>query len=603
MARDGKSILFISGDRSSAAETRASLESGGFAVREAEGLEQALASLESGQPIDLVLVEIGPGEGQDGVETAGAILARRTLPVLFLLAGGSKELVEKAEKVPNFGCVPMGCGAPLLLASARNALRLFTEGAAPDTVGEEGYRKLFDHAPIGIAYHRMVYDEAGRPIDYFFVAANRTYKELTGVDPVGKLVTQAFPGIEKDPFNWIGVFGEVAHLGTEKRFKQHFAINDRWYDCVAYRTRPDHFAVAFSEVTEHKLTEAALEKERAFLDVIMETSPVGIVTVDEDGAITYANRRAEEILGLSKESITARSYDAPGWHSTGVDGKPFPDGSQPFSIVKRSLAPAYGIRHAIEWPDGRRVVLSVNARPMLESGGCFRGMVATIEDITERYEGEERIRAMLREKELILKETHHRIKNNMSVVAALLNLEAAAHQGSDSGKVLWEAAGRIQAMTQLYDRLYRSENTEAQDLKEVLPSLLEEIVSLVSGKARVALETRIAEIVLPARMIVSIGIILNELVTNSVKYAFPGRDRGLISVTANAVGDRVLLRYADDGVGLPASVSFEESSGFGMQLIGLLAQELGMVVEIERGAGTAISFDFPVHGRMRTQES
>ncbi|MBL8968413.1 MAG: PAS domain S-box protein [Spirochaetaceae bacterium] len=597
MTNAGKTILFVRGDGSPAAEARSALEGGGFALREAAGAEEALALLARGEPVDLVLAEIGDGPGRDGAGTAGAILARRELPVLFLLADGSARLVERAEAVPNFGCVASGSGAPLLLAAARNALRLFAAGRSVASDNGEDYRGLFDRAPIGIAHHRMEYDPAGRPVDYFFLSANKTYKELTGVDPVGKLVTEAFPGIDKDPFDWIGVFGEVVRTGVEKRFKQHLALKNRWYDCVAYRNRPGHFVVAFNEITEHALTEAALEKERSFMGMIMETSPVGIATVDASGAITYANRRAEEILGLSKESITSRDYNAPGWHAMTVDGKPFPDESQPFSIVRRTLAPTYDVRHAIEWPDGRRVVLSVNARPMLETDGSFRGMVATFEDITARHEADERIRAMLREKELILKETHHRIKNNMGIVASLLNLEAGLQAETACGDVLSEAAGRVHALTELYDRLYRSELTGDQDLSDVLPDLLDQIVSLVAGKARIALKAEIARIMLPAKTIVSIGIILNELVTNSAKYAFPGRDRGFVSVGAAAVGDRVLLRYADDGIGLPPDVTFEESSGFGMQLIGVLAEELGAKVTMERGAGAAVSFDFPAKGR------
>jgi PAS domain S-box-containing protein len=125
---------------------------------------------------------------------------------------------------------------------------------------EEKFRALFEKGPIGVAYHQMVYDEAGNPIDYRFLDANSSYLELTGVDPRGKLVTEAFPGIEKDPFDWIGTFGRVAKTGEQIRFEQYLQPNNRWYDCVGYQVKQDYFVAAFMEITERKKAEQALQR-------------------------------------------------------------------------------------------------------------------------------------------------------------------------------------------------------------------------------------------------------------------------------------------------------------------------------------------------------
>ncbi|MEI6783206.1 MAG: diguanylate cyclase, partial [Verrucomicrobiota bacterium] len=121
----------------------------------------------------------------------------------------------------------------------------------------------FENGPIGVAYHRMVYDDAGKPVDYYFIDANDKYRALTGVDPRGKTVTQAFPGIEKDPFDWIGVFGRVARTGESIRFEQYLQPNNRWYDCVGYQYKPDHFVAAFLEITKRKQAEDALRRNEA----------------------------------------------------------------------------------------------------------------------------------------------------------------------------------------------------------------------------------------------------------------------------------------------------------------------------------------------------
>jgi len=127
---------------------------------------------------------------------------------------------------------------------------------------EQKFQALFEKNPIGVAYHRMVYDEEGNPCDYFFLDANQHFRKLTGVDPRGMLVTEAFPGIEKDPFDWIGTFGKVARTGETIRFEQYLGPNDRWYDAVGFRSSPDHFVAAFLEITEQKRLEEKLRQSQ-----------------------------------------------------------------------------------------------------------------------------------------------------------------------------------------------------------------------------------------------------------------------------------------------------------------------------------------------------
>jgi len=133
---------------------------------------------------------------------------------------------------------------------------------------EDKFRALFEKSPIGVAYHEMVYDDSGKAVDYLFLDANTSYRELTGVDPRGKLVTQAFPGIENDPFDWIGTFGHVASSGEQIRFEQFLQSNNRWYDCVGYNFKPGHFVAAFMEITDRKKAEIALKEKNEEYEVI-----------------------------------------------------------------------------------------------------------------------------------------------------------------------------------------------------------------------------------------------------------------------------------------------------------------------------------------------
>jgi len=130
--------------------------------------------------------------------------------------------------------------------------------------------------------------------------------------------------------------------------------------------------------------EQELSRERDLIASIMETSPVGIVKVDASGQITFANARAVEVLGLSKQHLTQTTYNAAQWHITDLEGGQFPEEQLPFRQVMTTGKPVFDVRHAIEWPGGRRVLLSVNAAPLLDDDGEMVGMVATVDDISER---------------------------------------------------------------------------------------------------------------------------------------------------------------------------------------------------------------------------
>ncbi len=149
------------------------------------------------------------------------------------------------------------------------------------------FRDLFEHGPIGIAYHKMVYDANGKPIDYLFLAANEAYLELTGVDPRGKLVTEAIPGIENDPFDWIGVFGKVALTGETTRFESYLEANQRWYDCVSYQNKPDCFVAAFLEITKRKKAEIKFQEITENL-------------IQKNAEIEFNNERLQSLLSISQ---------------------------------------------------------------------------------------------------------------------------------------------------------------------------------------------------------------------------------------------------------------------------------------------------------------
>ncbi len=260
------------------------------------------------------------------------------------------------------------------------------------------YRQLFETMLNGAAMHEILLDDEGRPVDYRFLQVNPAFEALTGLrasDILGKTARQVLPGLE--PI-WIERYGQVALTGKPIRFTEYSRDLQKHFDVAAFSPHPGRFAAIFSDITAQVEAHEQLTRERDFLQRVMETSPAGIVFVDRQGQITFANRQAEAVLGLQASQIRGRHYNAPEWQITDFDGRPFPDEQLPFRQVLETGKPVFDVQHAIAGPDGQRVLLSINAAPIFDPAGEVDGMVATVEDITGPFLTEHaarRTRAML----------------------------------------------------------------------------------------------------------------------------------------------------------------------------------------------------------------
>jgi PAS domain S-box-containing protein len=228
-----------------------------------------------------------------------------------------------------------------------------------------------------------------------------------------------------------------------------------------------------------------------------------------------------------------------------------------------------------------------------DSSGKATRMIGTSRDITDRKLSEERIRQLLREKELILREVHHRIKNNLQVMASILSIRVADSEDARMNMILNEAISEIKSMSLLYDKLYRTEYIGTMPVREYLPELLSQASQVFGGGLPLDIETEIEDIDLDAGKLSRLGIVVNELLTNSLKYAFDGVVDPTITLRVFRQGARVHIEYEDNGLGLPESFSMQSTEGFGMQLIKAMMDQIGgtMNAEIRKGARFTIDFD------------
>jgi len=207
--------------------------------------------------------------------------------------------------------------------------------------------------------------------------------------------------------------------------------------------------------------------------------------------------------------------------------------------------------------------------------------------ITEREKAEDKIRSLLAEKELLLKEVHHRIKNNMNTMMSLLSLQARSLGDPGSVAALNDARRRIQSMMLLYDKLYRSEGFRELSIREYLTALVRDIIENFPNREAVTVTTQVDDFVLDEKKLSAVGLIINELLTNAMKYAFTGRESGSIVITASLQERHAMIVVQDNGVGVPGDFDLHASRGFGLQLVDMLTQQIDGTMRIERGEGTA----------------
>ena len=219
-------------------------------------------------------------------------------------------------------------------------------------------------------------------------------------------------------------------------------------------------------------------------------------------------------------------------------------------------------------------------------------------DVTELKEAEEETAHSLEEKEVLLRELHHRVKNNLAVITSLLSLQSS-HMGSKSAEeILQESRNRIMSMALVHEQLYQTKDFSNIRILNYLESLLMNIVSSYGpGKGMVVIERDIADISISIDVLIPLGLIVNELVTNSLKHAFGPGQKGLIKVSfTNPGANDYVITVSDDGKGMPENLDVEKSDTLGLKLVNILVAQLEGTLEFESKEGTAFTIGFSYHG-------
>jgi two-component system, sensor histidine kinase PdtaS len=222
--------------------------------------------------------------------------------------------------------------------------------------------------------------------------------------------------------------------------------------------------------------------------------------------------------------------------------------------------------------------------------------LAAVVDISDRKREEERLRAALKEKEVLLGEIHHRVKNNLQIVHSLIDLQSARISDPATLDMLRESQNRIKSMALIHQLLYVSNDFAEVDFAAFLDTLMPTLVSSYAMEPdRFTISIDVTDGQLPLNAAVPCGLIANELISNALKYAFPGSRRGEIKIAlARETTNQAVLLVSDDGIGIPEDLVLEDMPTFGLQLVMLLADQLGGELTIQRSMPTRFLLRFPI---------
>ncbi|QWR76140.1 sensor histidine kinase [Candidatus Magnetomonas plexicatena] len=404
----------------------------------------------------------------------------------------------------------------------------------------------------------------------------------------------------------IGVIMFMQSLNIMRRNRHEIEIkkiNEALENKVKERTieLKDYNLQLQNEITERKAAEdavkaAIVEREKLFNELqlseqkyrqLVELSSEGIWSLDKNAITTFVNPAMAQMLGFTVEEML---------------GKPLFDFMDEAAIERTKVNVDFvhnGTTKKVEnthiHKDGRTIHVFVSAVPAMDQNGDIQGSFAVVTDITKRKEADEALKISFLEKKLLLRELHHRVKNNLQLIAALIGLQLKHVTDETYREMFIESQNRVHSISLIHEKLYNSENLAEIDFNNYISTLASDIItSLSADTSTINLKLDIVKnVTVGVDIATPCGLIINELLTNALKHAFKdGRYDCEISISLRVFEDKFVLTISDNGNGIAKDLDIGKTKSVGLQIVSVLVRQLRGTIEFDRTNGTKVTIIF-----------
>jgi PAS domain S-box-containing protein len=335
-----------------------------------------------------------------------------------------------------------------------------------------------------------------------------------------------------------------------------------------------------SDLTEEKEMRKALQESEILYSTLVKTDPDAIITTDMNGKISYASRHAMEMYGYEGEELIGNSILSV--VASECQGRTREDLKKTQNVdILRNL------EYNLVKKNGSQFIGEWNIAVITDPDKFPVAFMITARDITHHKNIEAQMQSSIQEKNVLLKEIHHRVKNNLQIISSLLNLQSMYIDDKKAYEVFKESQNRVKSMAIIHEKLYQSYNFAEINVAEYLKNLTNSIFSSYGINLDVIdLEINAQDIYLDINTAIPCFLLINEVITNCIKHAFPGGRTGKITIDFMKVDDKYSITIRDDGVGLPKGLNLEQTNTLGLQLINNLTSQLDGELEVKSNGGT-----------------
>jgi PAS domain S-box-containing protein len=495
--------------------------------------------------------------------------------------------LNKGSRIENKETVEVLVNMASVALQRRNAENKILEDEAK-------YRSYVNNAPYGI----IITDENG-----YYLEVNDMVSEITGYSKE-ELFNMGIPGMVS--LNYLqGVMKELlSSQETEQaalEFKFLHKNGETRNGAIKGVKLPNKGYMGFlTDITQRKKAEEALKLSKIRLKNAMSLANLANWEFDVSSKSFIFNDRLYSMLGTTAEQEGGYWMSAADYIVTFVH----PEDAQLVTdeIILSLKLDGHDIGVNLEYRiirrDGEIRHMNTNIKFVKNDEGNLINVYGTNQDITELKVVEKELKQSLKEKEMLLKEIHHRVKNNLMVISSLLNLQSKYIKDKTALNVFRESQNRAKSMALIHERLYRSKDLKRIDFGDYIRTLAIDLFhTYVPDPNRIKLNLNLENIMVDINTAVPLGLIVNELVTNSMKHAFGGGESGEIKVQFYSEDENLVLKVSDNGIGFPGDLDFKKTSSLGLQLVNSLTNQIDGEIELNRTKGTEFKITFKEFGK------